>query len=238
MQRVRLRFARGEAVKYVGHLDFLRFWERAVRRAGLPLAYSQGHHAHPRIALAAPLPVGYTSEAELIDLFLERPISHREVLTRLAAQVPPGIDLMEAVLLDPQAPSLQSLMQACRYRVRLDTEGQTAADVEATITRLLQQETLPWEWQRDTEVKRIDLRALVEDLTLEEWRGHECILSMRLVHDSNASGRPELVTQALGFSTYPRSIHRTELSLKRPVPTPAALVRQGRPRSRSARPSR
>lgn len=238
MQRVRIRFARGEAMKYVGHLDFVRFWERAVRRALLPLANTEGHHPHPRLALAAPLPVGYTSTAELLDLFLERPVAPQEVLRRLALQMPPGVQVMEAVQLDPQAPSLQSLMRACGYRVRLEPEGRTAPEVEAAIIEFLQRAEIPWEWHRDDEVKRFDLRALVEGLDLEEWGDQEGVLSMRLVHDNKASGRPELVTQALGFTAYPRSIHRAELVLKRTFFAPSApLPRQGQPRTRSFRPA-
>src|SRR3954467_9132187 len=102
MQRVRIRFAKGDEIKYVGHLDFIRFWERAMRRAALPLANTEGHHPHPRLALAAPLPVGYTSDAELLDIFLERLVAPMEAVRRLSAQMPSGIRLMEAVQLDPQ----------------------------------------------------------------------------------------------------------------------------------------
>ncbi|PIW40369.1 MAG: hypothetical protein COW22_02130, partial [Chloroflexi bacterium CG15_BIG_FIL_POST_REV_8_21_14_020_46_15] len=72
MQRLRVRFGRGEEVKFIAHLDIVRFWERAFRRAEIPLAYSQGFTPHPRISLAAPLPVGVTSEFELMDVWLKQ----------------------------------------------------------------------------------------------------------------------------------------------------------------------
>ena len=66
MHRLRLKFSRGEKLKYLSHLDLMRLWERALRRAGLPAAYSEGFSPHPRISLASPLAVGVTSRAELM----------------------------------------------------------------------------------------------------------------------------------------------------------------------------
>jgi len=70
IQRVRLGFGSGEPVKYISHLDTMRLWEKALRRAGLPLAYTQGYHPQPRIQFAAPLAVGFTGEHETLDLWL------------------------------------------------------------------------------------------------------------------------------------------------------------------------
>ena len=70
LQRLRVTFTRGEEMKYITHLDLMRFWERALRRAELPVAYSEGFSPHAQIALAAPLPVGTTSDCELMDVFM------------------------------------------------------------------------------------------------------------------------------------------------------------------------
>ena len=69
MQRLRVRFSRGQEVKFISHLDIMRLWQRALHRAGIALAYSEGYTPHPRISLAAPLALGITSEAELMDVF-------------------------------------------------------------------------------------------------------------------------------------------------------------------------
>ena len=68
MQRLRIRFRRGPELKYISHLDIMRLWHRALQRAGISLAYSQGFNPHPKISLAAPLALGITSEAELMDI--------------------------------------------------------------------------------------------------------------------------------------------------------------------------
>lgn len=239
MQRIRVMFGRGEATKFVGHLDLVRFWERAIRRAGLPLAYSEGFNPRPRIVMAAPLPVGFTSEVELMDLYFDGDISAREVLATLSPELPPGFELRHAVAVPLEAPSLQSLMAACEYRVRVEAEERTLDEITAAVHQLLDAASLPWEWRRDGEVKRLDLRALIEDIWLEEWRPGEAILGMRLVHDANAAGRPEHVTQALGFHGFPRSIHRTALVLRQQKPAPhqlaARLQQSARDRERARR---
>ena len=70
-QRIRARFRKGERVRHISHLDVLRYWERAIRRAGLPLLYSQGFTPHPKIAFAAPLPLGFIGEGEIMEVLLE-----------------------------------------------------------------------------------------------------------------------------------------------------------------------
>ncbi|MCL4464985.1 MAG: TIGR03936 family radical SAM-associated protein, partial [Chloroflexi bacterium] len=77
VQRLRVSFSRGEAAKYVSHLDLARLWERALRRARLPVAYSAGFTPHARLAFAAPLAVGITASAELVDVYLSELVPPR-----------------------------------------------------------------------------------------------------------------------------------------------------------------
>ncbi len=117
IQRVRVTFATGDSVKYVGHLDLARAWERAIRRARLPLAYTQGFNPQPRLQFAAALPVGYTSQAELADIFLNEALDPEAAVARLAAALPEGIRPLAAVEVPREAPSLQSQVVAASYRV-------------------------------------------------------------------------------------------------------------------------
>ena len=95
MQRLRIRLSRGEEIKFISHLDIMRLWERALRRAQIPLAYSEGFNPHPRISLAAPLPVGVTSEAELMDVFTIKWVSPHWFATMINEQLPPGMEILE-----------------------------------------------------------------------------------------------------------------------------------------------
>jgi len=88
---IRIRFTRGEQVKYISHLDLMKVFERAVRRARLPIAYSQGFNPHPLMVFGLPLQVGVTSEAEFADIELSEPFEPGEFSRRLNAELPEGI---------------------------------------------------------------------------------------------------------------------------------------------------
>jgi radical SAM-linked protein len=212
MQRLRLKFGRGQELKYISHLDLMRLWQRALRRAGMPIAYSQGFNPHPRLSIAAPLAIGVTSKGELIDIFLERRASLSFFTTAVAANLPPGIQISEVKEIWPNLPSLQSQVRYAEYRVEIESDRELK-EVQLAIHSLLGTEHLPWQHIRDTQVRKYDLRALIHDLWLEDWHGTECTLGMRLRTDSGGAGRPEQVTLALGFPQQPQSIHRTKLIL-------------------------
>ena len=213
MQRLRIRFCRGEEIKFISHLDIMRLWERALHRARISLAYSEGFSPHPRISLAAPLPVGVTSEAELMDIFIARLVSPHWFTTAVSQQLPPGIGIVGVYPLALTIPSLQSLVRYAEYKVAIATERDTR-DMESAISTLLSAEALPWHHQRDTGRRSYDLRALIDDLWLIDWCHPYGIIGMRLRCGNLGSGRPEQVTLALGFTQYPQSIHRTKLILE------------------------
>lgn len=212
MQRLRITFSRGEAVKYISHLDLVRLWERALRRAGIPLVYSEGFSPHPKLSLAAPLAVGLTSQAELMDIQIRKRVSLRYFLRVVGDQLPPGVEVGAAEEVPLLAPSLQASVRYAEYAVEVETES-NAREVEEALNSLMQAEHIPWSHQRDTGERHYDLRALVEDVWVEGWRGPHCVLGMRLRNDPSGSGRPEQVAAALGFSARPKSIHRTRLIL-------------------------
>lgn len=234
MLRLRITYGRGEAVKYISHLDVMRFWERAFRRAHLPLAMSQGFHPHPRISVAAPLPVGVTSEAELMDVHLDEAVTPNEALQRLRAQVTPGFDLVRAEPVPEEEPSLQALVRFSEYLVDVET-ALPAADVERTVQAVVAKAELPWEVTRDGEARHYDLRAQIAGLALVRAEAGVATFSMRLQTDGKASGRPEQVTKALGFDEPPLRIHRTLLVIAKPLPVPAAVLAQRRASQNDAR---
>lgn len=213
MQRLRIRFSRGEEIKFISHLDIIRLWERALRRAQIVLAYSAGFSPHPRISLAAPLAVGVTSEAELMDVFVARWVSPHWFASAVGRQAPPGIGILGVYPVALTMPSLQSLVRQAEYQVEVAKE-KGPEDIASAIARSLSAEHLPWHHRRDTGQRHYDLRALIDDLWLIDWREPGVTIGMRLRCDSGGSGRPEQVAFALGFSHYPRSIHRTRLILE------------------------
>ncbi|MEK6704822.1 MAG: TIGR03936 family radical SAM-associated protein [Bdellovibrionota bacterium] len=221
MQRLRIKFGRGEEIKFISHLDIMRLWDRAFHRARIPLAYSEGFNPHPKMSLAVPLAVGVTSEAELMDVFVARPVTPHWFTTALNQQLPTGITILGVFQTALTLPSLQSQVRYADYRVRLETTEDGAKDIEASVTALLAAERLPWQHRRDTGQRSYDLRALIDELRVVSVTGSVCTLEMKLRCDSGGAGRPEQVVLALnlpnglalGFTQHPQSIHRTKLTL-------------------------
>ena len=213
MQRLRVRFCRGPEVRFISHLDILRLWQRALNRAGISLAYSEGFNPHPRMSLAAPLALGVTGEAELMDIVLDKWLSPHSFTAAVSRQLPSGIEMLQVYHMPLTMPSLQSQVRYAEYEVEVETEKEQE-EVESALASLLSLESLPWQHQRDTGPRRYDLRTLINDLWLIDWHGEYCTIGMSLRCDSGGSGRPEQVATALGFERYPRSTNRTKLVLK------------------------
>jgi radical SAM-linked protein len=211
MYRLRVRFKRGEEIKFISHLDIIRLWHRALRRAGIELAYSEGFNPHPKISLAAPLALGITSEAELMDIFIAKHISPHSFTALASRQLPSGIEILQVYQIAPTLPSLQSQVRYAEYMVEVEEEAKS--NIEAAIASLMAQEHLPWQHQRDTGPKSYDLRVLIDDLWIDSWHKNCGAIGMRLRCSSSGSGRPEQVIKALGLGE-PGSINRTRLILE------------------------
>jgi radical SAM-linked protein len=213
MQRLRIRFCRGAEIKFISHLDIIRLWQRALHRAEIPLAYSEGFNPHPRISLAVPLAIGVTSEAELMDIFCTKWVSPHWFSAAVSRQLPPGIEILQVYPINLSQPSLQSQVRYAEYKVEVETEKESR-DIESGLSSLLSAEHLPWQHQRDTGIRSYDLRALIDNLRLIDYHRPYCTIGMTLRCDNSGSGRPEQVAAALGFTHNPQSMHRTKLILK------------------------
>jgi radical SAM-linked protein len=226
VQRLRVTFARGEEVKYITHLDLMRFWERALRRAGIPLAYSEGFSPSPRLALAAPLPVGVTSSGELMDVHLAQRVTPQHFIKVVSEQLSPGITVLEVREVGLGLPSLQSQVRWAEYEV--DVASDRLAEVKQAVEALLAARSIPWQHQREREMRRYDLRPLVQDAWVETLGDGRCTIGMRLRADSQGSGRAEQVAAALGFQA-PTRIHRLRLILEEVSPAVQSWRRHGQP---------
>ncbi len=214
LQRLRVTFSRGTEAKYCSHLDLMRLWERALRRADLPLAYSEGFTPHARIALASPLPVGVTSEGELMEVYLRKRVSPRFFLDQMRPQLPAGIDISMVEEANIAAPSLQSLVRFAEYQVTVECP-QTRQEVETGIASLMAQKEVLIERRRPGGAKSLDLRSLVEQVWVKRMELGRCVLGMILRTDSLGSGRADEVVRALGLGG-PLSVHRVRLVLESP----------------------
>jgi len=218
--RLRITFAKSGGLRYTGHLDLHKIWERTVRRAGLPLAYTQGFHPGPKIQLACALPLGFSSRAELVDLWLneaEGAVARPSVET-LQAAAPPGLKVLEVTEVEARAPALQNLVASAEYEATL-LDPVDATDLSRKLSVLLEAASLP----RERRGKSYDLRLLIEELSLTslppgEERGQGMKVHMRLTAREGATGRPEEVLDVLGIPLEAARIERTRLIFKTDIP--------------------
>lgn len=203
--RLRITFAKTEEMRYTGHLDLHRTWERIFRRAGLPLAYSQGYHPQPRINLASALPLGFTSQAEIADIWLEESLPLEQIAQALTRALPPGLQIIDIQDVPTTLPSLQTQVVAAEYIVTLlDPIDQ----LDNRLQEILSAASLP----RERRNKIYDLRPLILELERQpnDTQGRHC-LCMKLAAEDSATGRPEEVLQALDIAPESARVHRTRL---------------------------
>lgn len=192
-QRLRVRFRKGERLRYISHLDVLRAWERSLRRAELPLAYSQGFTPHPKLAFASPLPMGFASEAEVMDVTLDERVPLPEFVRRLSEQTTEDLALLSAEEVAPNSPAPQSAMLWADYRLSLPVEPGAAAE---TVRGFLERDSFPWTEERGERTRQYDLRKACAWLRTKPVEGGT-EFEMRLRSDQELTARPEAIVAAL-----------------------------------------
>lgn len=204
--RLRITYAKTGSLRYTGHLDLHRVWERTIRRAGLPLAYTQGFHPGPRLSIASALPLGFVGRAEIMDIWLkEEAPPERPYKDLLQPAAPPGLVLLSVEPVDDHLPALQTQIVSAEYEVTL-LEAGSGSGLEQRVADLLAAASLP----RERRGKPYDLRPLVLSL---ECKG-DLSLRMTLSASEGATGRPEEVLDVLGIPVEDAHIERVRLNLK------------------------
>jgi radical SAM-linked protein len=208
--RIRIKFSKTEAMRYTSHLDLLRAWERTLRRASIPMLYSQGFNPRPRIQSATALPLGMTSECELIDVWLAGELlSLEEISASLLRASPPGILLSNVIEVNPEDTALQNLLRSSAYEVTLlDRVDGLAQKVDS----LLACGSLLRQWRGKT----YDLRPLMEHLSMLDQDTHQKLV-MVLSAREGRTARPEEVLAALVIPLASARIHRKSLQFETPA---------------------
>ena len=194
-QRIRARFRKGERVRHISHLDVLRYWERAIRRADLPLLYSQGFTPHPKIAFAAPLPLGFIGEGEIMEVLLEERVPLDRFAADLTGQTTADLELLDATEVALGLPALPTLLTWADYRLALD--GVTPEHAIESVNAFLATETFPWRQEREgKKAREYDLRAGVASLRVDTSE-KRAVIDTRLSCGQELTVRPEQLVAAL-----------------------------------------
>ena len=155
--RIRITFAKQGPLRYIGHLDLHKLWERAARRTELPLAYSQGFHPQPKMNMAAALPLGFSSRCEVIDMKLEHDISLDDLPTRLNQTLPSGLRVIQVEQVDERAPALQAQVTAAEYQVTI-TGFVDTSELQRRVDSVMEAESIVREMAAAS--RTIDVRRL------------------------------------------------------------------------------
>lgn len=215
MQRIRIRYAKRGRLRFTSHRDFGRAFERAVRRAGVPIAFSSGYSPHPRISYAGASPTGASSEAEYLEIGLREVCDPADVRARLDAVLPEGLDVLEAVTAQPGA--LADRLEASRWEIRLGSTDVTEA--AAAVDRFLGRGSVAVERMTKKGLRTFDCRGAVVRLSVAagEDPGEECAILEVVLRHGTPSVRPDDVLTGL----------REVADLAPPVPPRQTRLAQG-----------
>lgn len=194
--KVRIKFAKEGVMKYIGHLDIMRYFQKAIRRAELPIAYSEGFSPHMILSFAAPLGVGITSRGEYFDMELTKDMPTEEIRNRLDREMVDGMKVLSARRVpEGKAGKAMSLVGAADYRVTFCEGKEPSEDWKEKAAPFFAQDAiLIWRKTKRSE-KETDIRPWIYCLEVKE-NG----LWMRVSAGSAANLKPELVTEA--FAAY------------------------------------
>ncbi len=123
MPRIRMEFSKRDRVRFLSHLDMVKAFERAIRRAGIPIAFSEGFNPHPKMNFASALAVGVTSDREYIDIELRETMAAGEVMSLISAALPAGIQISGAMAVPDNSPALMAMVNRAEYRVTVPVNG-------------------------------------------------------------------------------------------------------------------
>jgi radical SAM-linked protein len=225
VQRIRLRFAKRGRMRFLSHRDVARSFERAVRRAGVPVAHSHGFSPHPRLSWVGAAPTGTASEAEYVEIGLTRPVDPAALVSALDGALPEGLDVLDAAL--AEGASLPDRIDASRWIVELP--GVDPRQLATALAALLAESSLVVERIIPSGRRQIDVRAALvhaEVLTRapvgvspSTGPGPDgvCAIMAAVVRQMTPAVRPDDVLGALDVVA----------GLKPPVPAKATRMAQG-----------
>ncbi|MBN2103384.1 TIGR03960 family B12-binding radical SAM protein [bacterium] len=207
-RRIRFSFEKNKAVRFTSHLDTMRVFSRAFRRADIPVALSQGFHMHPRISTGPPLPLGYTGAAEYFDVEIMNNFP-RHFIEMLNRHLPQGFHVTQAQEIDTKAHSLSKIINLAIYRILIDDDLELL-ELENSVHGFLHSNS----YRIERNHKTVDIRTFIRQIELN--RG-EFNIKIRFTPEGTA--RVEEVLEAIQppyISPIERyHVHRTGLFVER-----------------------
>jgi len=223
VQRLRLRYAKRGRLRFTSHRDVARCFERALRRAQVPMAYTSGFTAHPRISWLGAAPTGVASEAEYVELALAQVCDPEAVRVALDASLAPGLDVVECVV--SGGGSLAERVEASQWQIVLP--GVSLDEARRAVSMFLAEQVVQVERLTKDGVRLLDARGAVLSVAVlpratpeacSDARSADCAILQVVVQQTTPAVRPDDVLAAL----------RTVAGLEPPVPAEVTRLAQGR----------
>lgn len=222
MITMRSRFYKKDDMVFISHLDLIRVFERAIRRANIPVAYTQGFNPHPIMAFATALGVGVASEGEYIDIQLSDNMNSKLFMDKLNSVLPEGLKIIKSKVIANKAKSLMSIICSSTYLVKLKTNKLlNEEDMKQHIENLLSREAIielkkrkqrRGRRNRKPEFQEINIRPSIRNIELFLLNGHEILLKMHLTAGSQSNLKPEVVVDKLQeLTNLPIELHETRI---------------------------
>ena len=206
--RAMIRFGKQPRLRFISHLDLQRFFQRAVNRTGLPIAWSQGFNPHPVMSFGSALALGWTSEYEVIDIKLSAPMGRKRTEDAVRAALPEDLPVLEVRMVEDRHPAPMAQVCMSDYRVTLSGEGTDA--VLAQIPAFPAAESVPAVKKTKSGEREINARPLVVSIEPEE-NG----FVTRLMLTEQQSLKPDMLVKLLadgaGVEAPEMGIHRLTL---------------------------
>ncbi|MGN0354573.1 MAG: TIGR03936 family radical SAM-associated protein [Muricoprocola sp.] len=194
--KIRIKFAKQGVMKFIGHLDIMRYFQKAMRRAHIDIAYSEGLSPHMIMSFAAPLGVGLTSNGEYVDIEIRTPISSEKAVKQLNDVMVDGMEILSfRQVEDGKAGKAMSLVAAADYTVSFREGYEPEFDWKQKLEEFLSQETIMVVKKTKKSEAETDIRPMIYSWSLEEEKIHLCVAA-----GSAANLKPELVMEA--FASY------------------------------------
>lgn len=214
MINVRLKFAKGNEVKYISHLDLMRTFMRGVRRANIPIAYSGGFNPHAEMSFGAPLSVGVISLAEYVDIALAKEIPLQEVIDGLNKSMPEGIKILGAIELPERFKSAMALITHAKYGVQIKAENMVEEDLKVKLLDFVNQESIlgkKKQPKKNFQMKIVEIRPMILEMNFIGCKEGVCNFDCLLQSGSKANLNPEILMMA--FAEYAKlSIQRITIT--------------------------
>lgn len=190
--KLRIKFKKFGPVRFIGHLDVMRFFQKAIRRAGLDVAYTGGFSPHQIMTFAAPLSVGLESQGEYMDIEVHSLTSCEDARERLNAVSVPGIEIVSVKVLPENAGNAMASVAAAAYRVCFREGREPASDLGRALPIFLSRDQIPYRKETKKGSREMDLRPGIYELT---WDG--AVMFMLLDASSAGNIKPGQVIEAL-----------------------------------------